>query len=207
MPRPDLCNRTLLGDFNLTGIPAAPRGVPQIEVTFDIDANGIVAVEAKDKATGKEQQIRIQASGGLGDSDIKRMVKEAEANAEADKKRREFVETKNHADALIYQVEKTLAEHGDRLSAQVKADAGAAVSAGQLAMQGSSHEGLNQAVERLDQVVRTIAEAVEKARAGTGDSSGGDAGNRQRGGAPASRPSDNVVDAEFEEVGDGKKST
>jgi molecular chaperone DnaK len=196
----------LLGDFNLTGIPAAPRGVPQIEVTFDIDANGIVSVEAKDKATGKEQQIRIQASGGLGDSDIKRMVKEAEANAEADKKRREFVETKNHADALIYQVEKTLAEHGDRLSAQVKADAVAAVSAGQLAMQGSSHEGLNQAVERLDQVVRTIAEAVEKARAGTGGSSAGDAGDRQRGGRPASKPADNVVDAEFEEVGDGKKS-
>ena len=106
----------LLGNFDLTGIPPAPRGVPQIEVTFDIDANGIVSVQAKDKATGKEQQIRIQASGGLSEADIERMVKEAEANAEADKQRRETVEARNHADGLIHQVEKNLKEHGDKLA-------------------------------------------------------------------------------------------
>src|SRR5581483_5745558 len=100
----------LLGQFDLVGIPPAPRGMPQIEVTFDIDANGIVSVQAKDKATGKEQQIRIQASGGLSEADIQRMVKEAEANAEADKKRREQVETRNQADGLIHQVEKNLKE-------------------------------------------------------------------------------------------------
>ena len=105
----------LLGNFDLTGIPPAPRGVPQIEVTFDIDANGIVSVQAKDKATGKEQQIRIQASGGLNEADIERMVKEAEANAEADKKRREMVEARNHAEGLVHQVEKNLKEHGDKV--------------------------------------------------------------------------------------------
>ena len=105
----------LLGNFDLTGIPPAPRGVPQIEVTFDIDANGIVSVQAKDKATGKEQQIRIQASGGLSEADIQRMVKEAEANAEADKQRREHVEARNQADGLIHQVEKNLKEHGDKI--------------------------------------------------------------------------------------------
>src|SRR5580698_5244574 len=98
----------LLGNFDLTGLPPAPRGVPQIEVTFDIDANGIVSVQAKDKATGKEQQIRIQASGGLSEADIQRMVKEAEANAEADKQRRDTVEAKNQADGLIHSTEKTL---------------------------------------------------------------------------------------------------
>ena len=113
----------LLGNFDLTGIPPAPRGVPQIEVTFDIDANGIVSVQAKDKATGKEQQIRIQASGGLNESDIERMVKEAEANAEADKKRRETVEARNHAEGLMHQVEKNLQEHGDKVGAQEKGEA------------------------------------------------------------------------------------
>src|SRR5690606_1341976 len=104
----------LLGQFDLVGIPAAPRGVPQIEVTFDIDANGIVSVSAKDKATGKEQQIRIQASGGLSDNDIDRMVKDAEAHAEEDKKRRAVVEARNHGEALINTTERTLSEHGDK---------------------------------------------------------------------------------------------
>ena len=119
----------LLGNFDLTGIPPAPRGVPQIEVTFDIDANGIVSVQAKDKATGKEQQIRIQASGGLSEADIERMVKEAEANAEADKKRRETVEARNHAEGLVHQVEKNLKEHGDKLGAQEKGEAESAIAA------------------------------------------------------------------------------
>src|SRR5690606_26676087 len=107
----------LLGQFDLVGIPPAPRGVPQIEVTFDIDANGIVNVSAKDKGTGKEQQIRIQASGGLSDADIQRMVKEAEQHAAEDKKRREVVEAKNHADSLIHSTEKNLKEHGDKVDA------------------------------------------------------------------------------------------
>ncbi len=119
----------LLGQFDLVGIPPAPRGVPQIEVTFDIDANGIVSVSAKDKATGKEQQIRIQASGGLGEADIERMVKEAEANAESDKKRREFVEAKNQAEALSHQVERNLKEHGDKVAAADRGEAEAAVAA------------------------------------------------------------------------------
>src|SRR6195952_836034 len=119
----------LLGNFDLTGIPPAPRGVPQIEVTFDIDANGIVSVQAKDKATGKEQQIRIQASGGLSEADIQRMVKEAEANADADKKRRETVEARNSTEAMVHQVEKTLSEGGDKIPADAKGEAEAAVAA------------------------------------------------------------------------------
>ncbi|HUB16178.1 MAG TPA: molecular chaperone DnaK, partial [Acetobacteraceae bacterium] len=124
----------LLGQFDLMGIPPAPRGVPQIEVTFDIDANGIVSVQAKDKATGKEQQIRIQASGGLSEADIQGMVREAEANAEADKKRRDFVEAKNHADSLVHQVEKNLKEFGDKVSAQDRGEAEAAMAAAKSAM-------------------------------------------------------------------------
>ena len=131
----------LLGKFDLTGIPPAPRGVPQIEVTFDIDANGIVSVQAKDKATGKEQQIRIQASGGLSEADIQRMVKEAEANAEADKKRRETVEARNHADALVHQVEKNLKEYGDKVGAQEKGEAEAALAAATSAMEGTDADG------------------------------------------------------------------
>ena len=110
----------LLGQFDLVGIPPAPRGTPQIEVTFDIDANGIVNVSAKDKSTGKEQQIKIQASGGLSDEEIDKMVKDAEANAETDKKKREEVDVKNQADSLVFQVEKNIKEHGDKISAEDK---------------------------------------------------------------------------------------
>ena len=154
----------LLGNFDLTGIPPAPRGVPQIEVTFDIDANGIVSVQAKDKATGKEQQIRIQASGGLSETDIQRMVKEAEANAEADKQRREQVETRNHADGLIHQVEKNLKEHGDKLPAQEKGEAEAAIAAARSAMEGSDPEALKQATERLSQSAMKLGEAMYKSQ-------------------------------------------
>ncbi|MBV9776853.1 MAG: molecular chaperone DnaK, partial [Acetobacteraceae bacterium] len=127
----------LLGQFDLVGIPPAPRGVPQVEVTFDIDANGIVAVQARDKATGKEQQIRIQASGGLSEGDIQRMVREAEANAEADRKRREVVEAKNQTESLVHQVERNLSEHADKLGAQEKGEAEAAVAAARTALEGS----------------------------------------------------------------------
>ncbi len=155
----------LLGQFDLVGLPPAPRGVPQIEVTFDIDANGIVSVQAKDKATGKEQQIRIQASGGLSEADIQRMVKEAEANADADKKRREFVEAKNHAESLVHQVERNLTEHADKLGAQEKGEAQAAVTAARSALEGSDHEALKQATERLSQAAMKLGEAMYKAQA------------------------------------------
>ena len=155
----------LLGNFDLTGIPPAPRGVPQIEVTFDIDANGIVSVQARDKATGKEQQIRIQASGGLSEADIQRMVKEAEANAEADKQRREHVETRNQADGLIHQVEKNLKEHGDKIPAQEKGEAEAAIAAARSAMEGTDVAALKEATERLSQSAMKLGEAMYKAQA------------------------------------------
>jgi molecular chaperone DnaK len=190
----------LLGNFDLTGIPPAPRGVPQIEVTFDIDANGIVSVQARDKATGKEQQIRIQASGGLSEADIQRMVREAEANAEADKKRREQVETRNQADGLIHQVEKNLKEHGDKVPAQEKGEAEAAIAAARSAMEGNDPEALKQATERLSQSAMKLGEAMYKAQAAAAEASGGGEQPRQSGG-------DGVVDAEFEEVDDDRKKS
>jgi molecular chaperone DnaK len=182
-----------LGQFDLVGIPPAPRGMPQIEVTFDIDANGIVSVQAKDKATGKEQVIRIQASGGLSDADIQRMVKEAEANATADKARREFIEAKNQADSLIHQTEKSLTEHGDKLPEADKQAAAAAVAEARTAMEGSDLAALKAATEKLGTASMKIGEAVYKAQ--------GDA--PQPGAGPtASKPDDGVVDAEFEDVND-----
>src|SRR5271163_4339765 len=197
----------LLGNFDLVGIPSAPRGMPQIEVTFDIDANGIVSVQAKDKATGKEQQIRIQASGGLSEADIQKMVKEAEANAEADKKRREFIEAKNHADGLVHQVEKTLKENEGKVGAQDKGEAEAAVNAARSAMEGTDIEGLKQATERLSQVAMRIGEAMYKAQADAGQ--GGPGGGAQGGGQGGSGAAgdEKVVDAEFEEVDDKKKKS
>ncbi|CAH2601507.1 chaperone protein DnaK [Rhodovastum atsumiense] len=196
----------LLGNFDLTGIPPAPRGVPQIEVTFDIDANGIVSVQAKDKATGKEQQIRIQASGGLSEGDIQRMVREAEANAEADKKRREFVEGKNHADALVHQVEKNLKDHGDKISAQDKGEAEAALAATKSALEGSDLEALKSATERLSQAAMKIGEAMYKAQADAG-AAGPQAGPGPDAGAAPGGKDDKVVDAEFEEVDPNKKKS
>ncbi len=191
----------LLGNFDLTGIAPAPRGMPQIEVTFDIDANGIVSVQAKDKATGKEQQIRIQASGGLSEADIQRMVKEAEANAEADKQRREFVEVKNQTEALVHQVEKNLAEHGDKVGAQEKGEAEAAVAAARSALEGTDQAALKQASDRLSQAAMKIGEAVYKAQAEAASQTPPEAGP-----AAGGKPDDKVVDAEFEEVDEKKKS-
>jgi len=192
----------LLGNFDLTGIPPAPRGVPQIEVTFDIDANGIVSVQAKDKATGKEQQIRIQASGGLSEADIQRMVKEAEANAEADKQRRETVEARNHAESLTHQVEKNLKEHGDKLGAQEKGEAEAALAAAKSALEGNDGDAIKQATERLSQAAMKIGEAMYKAEAAQAQGpSGPDAG------AAGGPKDDKVVDAEFEEVDENKKKS
>jgi molecular chaperone DnaK len=185
-----------LGKFDLVGLPSAPRGVPQIEVTFDIDANGIVSVQAKDKATGKEQQIRIQASGGLSDSDIEKMVKEAEANAESDKARRAFIEAKNHADGLVHQTEKTLKENEGKISAEDKTAAESAIAAARTAMEGTDLAPLASATEALTTIAMKIGEAVYKA--------GADAGSPEA--AAEGKPGEKVVDADFEEVDHTRKS-
>jgi len=185
-----------LGNFDLTGILPAPRGVPQIEVTFDIDANGIVSVQARDKATGKEQQIRIQANGGLGDADIERMVKEAESNAEADKVRRGFVEAKNKADALTHQVEQALARHGDGVPAGDQADGRDALDAVRVAIEAGAESGLVQATERLAEVAARIAEAVQKA-----DAAGPSGAATSE--TPTGPSNEHAVDAEFEDVSPG----
>jgi len=189
----------LLGQFDLMGIPPAPRGVPQIEVTFDIDANGIVSVQAKDKATGKEQQIRIQASGGLSDADIQKMVKEAEANADADKKRREQVEARNQTEAMVHQVEKTLKENGDKVPADSKSEAEAAVAAAKTALEGDDAAALKQANERLTQAAMKMGEAMYKAQSEA-------AASAETAGAGAAQ-GEKVVDAEFEEVDEKKKAS
>lgn len=190
----------LLGQFDLVGIPNAPRGMPQIEVTFDIDANGIVNVSAKDKATGKEQQIRIQASGGLSDADIERMVKEAQANAEADKKRRAAVEAKNQADGLIHSVEKNLKEHGDKIPAGDKATIEKDVQALKDAIASDDATRIEQQLEALSQSSMKLGEAIYKAeQAGAANAAPqGEAGNS------GSAANDDVVDATYEEVDDKK---
>ena len=190
----------LLGQFDLVGIPAAPRGVPQIEVTFDIDANGLVNVSAKDKATGKEQAISIQASGGLSDADIEKMVKEAEANAEADKKRRELVEARNIAESVVHTTEKQLAEHGDKLDAADKQAIEAAVAELQQVKDGEDADAIKAKVEAVQQAAMKIGEAMYKAESGPG-ADDGDAGD-----GPSSAD-EGVVDAEFEEVDDDKKKS
>ena len=195
----------LLGQFDLQGIPPAPRGVPQVEVTFDIDANGIVSVSARDKATGKEQQIRIQAKSGLSDSDIERMVKDAEANAEADKKRREAVEVRNQLDALVHSTEKTLKENGDKVGPGEKAEVEAALAEARTAMEGQDADAIRAASEKLSQTAMKMGEALYKAQQASeqaaqadGGAQGGPQGGAQ--GGPGGNPNEKVVDAEFEEV-------
>ncbi len=192
----------LLGNFDLTGIPGAPRGVPQIEVTFDIDANGIVSVSAKDKATGKEQQIKIQAKSGLSDADIERMVKDAEANADADKKRRESVEARNGLDSLIHGTDKTLKDNGEKVGPAEKAEVEAALTEARAALDSGDAETITKASEKLSQVSMKLGEAIYKATqaqeaAAPQGGAGGGAGDAPKG--------DKVVDAEFEEVDPTKK--
>jgi len=197
----------LLGQFDLVGIPPAPRGVPQIEVTFDIDANGIVHVSAKDKATSKEQSIRIQASGGLSDNEIDRMVKDAEAHAAEDKKKKELVEAKNHAEALVHATEKQLADNASNAAvAAVKGDVEKSIEAVKDAVKSDDAERIKSATTALAQVAMKIGEAVYAAQGGAGGAGAGAApgGDGHAGGASASG-SDNVVDADFEEVKDDKK--
>jgi len=180
----------LLGQFDLMGIPPAPRGMPQIEVTFDIDANGIVNVSAKDKATGKEQQIRIQASGGLSEADIDKMVKDAEANAAADKKRREAVDAKNHADALVHSTEKALSEHGSKIADTERRAIEDAVSDLKEALKGDDSEAIKAKTNTLAQASMKLGEAMYKQQAESD--------------AAKDAAKDDVVDAEFTEVDDDK---
>ncbi|MFQ5775965.1 MAG: molecular chaperone DnaK [Kiloniellaceae bacterium] len=196
-------NNKLLGQFDLVGIPPAARGVPQIEVTFDIDANGIVNVGAKDKATGKEQAIRIQASGGLSEADIERMVKDAEAHAEEDKKRRELAEARNHAEALIHTTQTTLAEAGDKVSAAEKTTVEEAVAALKTAAEGEDIGEIRAKTEALAQASMKLGEALYKESAGAETASDGGTGNGFD--AEAQAGEEEVVDADFEEVDDDKK--
>ncbi|RDV04095.1 molecular chaperone DnaK [Undibacter mobilis] len=187
----------MLGQFDLVGIPPSPRGMPQIEVTFDIDANGIVNVSAKDKATNKEQQIRIQASGGLSEADIEKMVKDAESHAEEDKKRKAAVEAKNHGEALVHSTEKALSEHGTKLADAERGAIENAIADLKEALKGDDSDAIQQKTNALAQASMKLGEAIYQ-QAQAGNAPGGEAG-----------PKDDVVDAEFTEVDDdkgGKKS-
>ncbi len=195
----------LLGQFDLVGIPSAPRGMPQIEVTFDIDANGIVSVQAKDKATGKEQQIRIQASGGLSSADIEKMVKDAEAHASEDKKRRELVEARNQAEGLIHTTERTLKEAGDKVAANDRQAVESAITALKGVTASEDPDDIKAKTEALAQVAMKIGEAMYKAQGPEGGDAGPQGG--PQGGPHGAAPGgdDKVVDADFEEVDDSKK--
>jgi molecular chaperone DnaK len=187
----------ILGNFDLVGIPPAPRGVPQIEVTFDIDANGLVSVTAKDKGTGKEQQIKIQASGGLSDADIDQMVRDAEAFAEEDKKRREAAEARNNAESLVHTTEKQLEEHGDKIDAGLKGEIEAAVAETKTAIEGGDPEAMKDKAGALAQVAMKMGQAIyeqEQAAGASADAATDDAAT-----------DDTIVDAEFSEVEDDKK--
>ncbi|MCH2393568.1 molecular chaperone DnaK [Oceanibaculum sp.] len=192
----------MLGQFDLVGIPTAPRGIPQIEVTFDIDANGIVNVSAKDKATNKEQAIRIQASGGLSDADIEQMVKDAEANAAEDKKRREAVEARNHAESLVHTTEKNLAEHGSHIGAEEKSAIEADIAALKEVMGGDDAAVIKEKTEKLAQSAMKLGEAMYKAQQDGGAGDGGASGGDAAGGDTTAKGDDKVVDADFEEVDD-----
>jgi molecular chaperone DnaK len=190
-------NKTL-GRFDLTGIPPAPRGVPQIEVAFDIDANGIVHVSAKDLGTGKEQSIRITASSGLSKEEVERMVKDAESHAAEDKRKRELIEARNQADGLVYTTEKAVKEHGDKVDEATRAAIEGALAELKQAMEGDDIEAIRTKTEALATASHKLAEVMyQQAQAGAAGTEGGEAagGGRQ----------DDVVDAEFEEVDDKKK--
>ncbi|MFC3783841.1 molecular chaperone DnaK [Sphingopyxis italica] len=193
----------ILGQFDLVGIPPAPRGVPQIEVTFDIDANGIVSVHAKDKGTGKEQQIKIQTSGGLSDSDIDQMVKDAEQFAEEDKTRREAAEAKNNAESLIHSTERQIAEHGDKVDAGLKSEIEAAIAEAKTAVEGGDAAAMTEKAGALAQVAMKLGQAIYEKEQQSAASPGADEdAGANAGGA---KTDEDVVDAEFSEVEDDKK--
>jgi len=190
----------LLGNFELVGIPPAPRGTPQIEVTFDIDANGIVSVSAKDKGTGKEQKIQIQASGGLSDEEIQKMVKDAEANKEADKKKRETVDARNQADSIIFSTEKSLKEHGDKITEEEKKAIENGISDLRNALKGTDTEQVKKKTQDLIQVSMKLGEAVYKSQ--QKDQSGKSDGDNNK-----KDDKENVVDADFEDVKEDKEKS
>ncbi|HMK37396.1 MAG TPA: molecular chaperone DnaK [Desulfomonilaceae bacterium] len=199
-------NNKTLGRFELVGIPPAPRGVPQVEVTFDIDANGIVHVSAKDLGTGREQSIKITASSGLTEEEIKNMVQDAEAHAEEDKKKRDLVDARNQADSLVYMTEKSLKEHGDKVDASVKSAIEAALTKTKSAMDGSDTDAIKSSMEELQQASHKLAEAMYQQAAGGAGAGGPEhaqgAGEQQ---AQGGRRDEDVVDADFEEVKEERK--
>ena len=195
----------ILGNFELVGIAPAPRGVPQIEVTFDIDANGIVNVSAKDKGTGKEQKIQIQASGGLSDEEINKMVKDAEANKETDKKKRESVDARNQADSLVFSTEKSLKEHGDKVSAEEKKAIENGIADLKKSLEGTNVEDIKKKTQNLIQVSMKLGEAVYKSQQKPKNNDN----DKGTGGSKDSKPDDkdNVVDADFEDVKEDKEKS
>jgi molecular chaperone DnaK len=195
-------NRTL-GKFHLVGIPPAPRGVPQVEVTFDIDANGIVNVSAKDLGTGKEQKITITSSSGLTKDDINKMVKEAESHADEDKRKREEIEARNRADSLVYQTEKMLNEHRSKLSESDAKAVEAAIADTKKALEGSDIDAINRAADALTQASHKVAEAMYKTGAQPG--AGAEASSNGGSGAKSGEKTDDVIDAEYVDADDKKK--
>jgi molecular chaperone DnaK len=194
-----------LGRFDLADIPLAPRGVPQIEVSFDIDANGILHVSAKDKATGKEQSIRITASSGLSEDEIKNMVKDAEAHADEDKKFHDLVQVRNQADNMIHATRKSMADLGDdKLEAGEKETIETAISELEDAMKGNDKDAIEAKTKALAEASGKMAERMYAQQQGGAEAAGADAGGQESGGADANKANDDVVDAEFEEVKDGK---
>jgi molecular chaperone DnaK len=193
----------VLGNFELVGIPNAPRGVPQIEVTFDIDANGIVNVSAKDKGTGKEQKIQIQASGGLSEEEIQKMVKEAEANKDADKKKRDTVDARNQADSIIHTTEKSLKEHGDKISAEEKKAIETGISDLRNALKGTDNEEVKKKTQNLIQVSMKLGEAVYKSQQKTQP----DKNDSDKKTKADDKGKENVVDADFEDVKEDKEKS
>ena len=195
-------NRTL-GKFHLTGIPMAPRGVPKIEVTFDIDANGILNVTAKDTATGKDQKITITSSSGLSKEEVERMAKEADAHSAEDKERKAEIESRNMLDGMVYQTEKMLREHGDKISGQERSDVENAVADSKKALEGSDAKAMDSAREKLTQASHKLAEAMYKAQAAPAGAPGGAASGSDDG-AQEQKKDEGVIDAEYVDVEDKK---
>jgi len=197
-------NRTL-GKFHLVGIPPAPRGIPQVEVTFDIDANGIVNVSAKDLGTGKEQQITITASSGLNEEDIKKMVRDSEVHSEEDKRRRQDIETRNHLDNLIYTTEKTLNENREKIPVSEISPLEEAISEGKKALESQDMDRVRKVMDQLTKASHKLAETMYKeSQARSASSAGGPEGGQQAGPPPpgaGGKPEGDVVDAEFEDLG------
>ncbi len=198
-------NKTI-GRFDLVGIPPAPRGIPQIDVTFDIDANGIMHVSAKDLGTGKEQSIRITASSGLSEKEIEKLIKEAEAHSEEDKKKKELAEVRNEADGLLYTTERSLSEFGDKIDQKDKSNVEAAIKNLKSAMEGTDVGAIKSATTELTKVSHKLAEAMySQASAGAAGGEGAEATQPEGTGAESSASGDDVVDADFEEVNDEDK--